>query len=232
MQADWTLVRREIGSHFLSWSGYVVVAATVFLIGLNLIILIEAFGNQATHRPIAELFCGSYPFWIILLLAPPVVTMRAFAMEKSSGTFETLMTTPVSDTSVVLAKFTGAMVVYTCLWLPLLPCLWMVQKFARDPLILDQSSIGGALLGILLIGMVFMSIGCLASALTRSQTVAAIISFCAGTSFLLLSFLAWAYSGDAMSVKGRFFTQINLVEQLQDYSNTALPDRFRRHRQN
>ncbi|MBI1842534.1 MAG: ABC transporter permease [Verrucomicrobia bacterium] len=225
MQAYWTLVKREIGGHFLSWSGYVVVAATVFLIGLNLVILIESFGNEATHRPITELFCGSYPFWIILLLAPPVVTMRAFAMEKSSGTFETLMTTPVSDVSVVLAKFTGAMLVYACLWLPLIPCLWMVQRLSQDPVILDQSSVGGALLGILLLGMVFMSIGCLASALTRSQTVAAIMSFCAGTSLLLLSFLAWAYSGEAASLKGRFFAQINLVEQLQDFASGVIDTR-------
>ncbi len=224
MQAYWTLVRREIGGHFYSWSGYVLVAATVFLMGLNLVILIDSFGNEPTHRPITELFCGSYPFWIIVLLAPPVVTMRTFALEKSSGTFETLMTTPVSDTSVVLAKFSGAMVVYACLWVPLIPCLWLVQKFCRDTMILDPGALAGALSGILLLGMVFMSAGCLASALTRSQTVAAIMSFCTGTSLLLLSFLAWAHSGEA-GEKGRMYAQVNIVEQIQDFASGVVDTR-------
>ena len=50
----------------------------------------------------------------------PVITMRLFALEKFSGTFETLMTTPVSDLQVVAAKFTAALVFYMVMWLPLL----------------------------------------------------------------------------------------------------------------
>ena len=44
--------------------------------------------------------------------------MRLFALEKYSGTFETLMTTPVSDLQVVLAKFTAAMIFFMLIWLP------------------------------------------------------------------------------------------------------------------
>ena len=65
MQAYWTLVRREIGSHFLSWSGYVVIASTVFLTGLGFVILIESLGDEPAHRPMSELFLGSYPFWMV-----------------------------------------------------------------------------------------------------------------------------------------------------------------------
>ena len=91
-------------------------------------------------------------------------------------------------------------------------------------MILDPGALAGALSGILLLGMVFMSAGCLASALTRSQTVAAIMSFCTGTSLLLLSFLAWAHSGEA-GEKGRMYAQVNIVEQIQDFASGVVDTR-------
>ncbi len=54
--------------------------------------------------PVTEMFYSTFYFWLILLLATPVITMRLFALEKASGTFETLMTTPVGDLQVVVAK--------------------------------------------------------------------------------------------------------------------------------
>ena len=215
MQAYRTLVRREIGSQFLSWSGYIVIASTVFLTGLSMVILIESIGNEPTHRPLTELFFYSFSFWLVLLLAPPVITMRTFSLEKSTGTFETLMTTPVSDSAVVLAKFTGAMVVYAFLWLPLIPCLWLIRRFCHDPLSLDVGAMVSAFIGIYLIGMVFVAMGCLASALTRSQTVAAVMSFCGGAAMLLLGFLSLAFSGET-SARGMVLSQLSLIEQMQD----------------
>jgi len=217
MQAYRTLVRREIGIHFLSWSGYMVIASTVFLTGLSMVILIESLGGEPTHRPLTELFFYSFSFWLVLLLAPPVITMRTFALEKSSGTFETLMTTLVSDTAVVLAKFTGAMVVYMVLWLPLIPCLWLIRKFCHDPGVLDVGALGSAFTGIYLVGMVFVSMGCLSSAMTRSQTVAAVISFCAGAAMLMVGFLSMAFSGEA-TPRGVVLSQLSLIEQMQDFA--------------
>ena len=68
--------------------------------------------QEPTPMPVTELFYITPFFWLILLLSAPVITMRLFALEKYSGTFETLMTAPVSDLQVVLAKFTAAMVFY------------------------------------------------------------------------------------------------------------------------
>ena len=59
--------------------------------------------KQPTVTPFIELYYNTTYFWLIILLVSPVITMRLFALEKYSGTFETLMTTPVSDLQVVLA---------------------------------------------------------------------------------------------------------------------------------
>ena len=139
--------------------------------------------------PVTELFFNSPLFWIIVILTAPVITMRLFALEKSAGTYETLMTTPVGDLQVVAAKFTAALIFYTVMWLPPVACLFVVRHFTNQPGALDAGTLGGTCLGIFLSGCVFLSIGCFASSLTRSQVVAAVVSFVPGVSLFL--WLIW-----------------------------------------
>ena len=115
MRAYWTLVRRELAGFFLSLSGYVIIAAALVLMGLSFVVILEKL-QKPTIIPVTELFYITPFFWLILLLTTPVITMRLFALEKFSGTFETLMTTPVSDLQVVAAKFTAALVFYVLMW--------------------------------------------------------------------------------------------------------------------
>ena len=190
MRAYWTLTRRELAGFFLSLSGYVIIAAAVLLMGGSFVVLLTNLQREATPMPVTEVFYNTQFFWLILLLTTPVITMRLFALEKFSGTFETLMTTPVSDLQVVAAKFTAAMVFYVLLWLPLLGCLLIVRHFTTDTVALDGGVVGSSFLGILLLGAVFISLGCCASAVTRSQVIAAIISLVFGASMFLLGYLA------------------------------------------
>ena len=190
MQAYLTLTRRELASYFVSWTGYVIVAVAAFLMGQSFVVMLLKLRGESNPMPVTELFYSTPFFWLILLLAAPVITMRLFAHEKSSGTFETLMTTAVSDGQVVMAKFTAAMLFYLVLWLPLLACIFILRYYTNDPTALDVGAIGSTFLGIFLLGGLFMSLGCFASAITRSQIVAAMVCFAVGISLFLLSFLA------------------------------------------
>jgi ABC-2 type transport system permease protein len=190
MQSFITLARRELGGFFLSMSGYAVMAATLFQIGLSFIILLVKFNNDSTPVPIIELFYSTEFFWIILLLTTPIITMRLFAREKATGTFETLMTTPVSDAQIVLAKFFAALLFYVVMWLPLVACVFIVRHFANIPTPIDYGSLASVYAGIILLGGFFVSIGCFSSALTNSQITAAITSFALGLSLFILSFLS------------------------------------------
>jgi ABC-2 type transport system permease protein len=188
MQAYLTLTRRELGSFFYSWVGYIVIAGAVFLTGLSFVILLRQLQGEATAMPITEVFL-SLCYWLIVLFSAPIITMRLFALEKYSGTFETLMTAPVSDISVVLAKFTAAILFYMIMWLPLLACIFILRYFSRGSNMLDPGTLGSTFLGIFMVGILYMSIGCFASALTRSQIVAAMVSFAIGLCFFLASYL-------------------------------------------
>ncbi len=190
MGAYWTLTRRELGSFFMSLTGYIIIAAAVFLMGFSFVDLLEKLQGEHTTMPVTELFFATPFFWLILLMATPVITMRLFALEKFSGTYEMLMTAPVRDVQVVLAKFTAALVFYAVMWLPLLGCLLVLRHYSSDRSAFDYGAFATTYLGILLLGGFFISMGCCASALTRSQVGAAMISLAAGTSFFMLAFLA------------------------------------------
>src|SRR5690349_5803030 len=188
MQPFITLVRRELGSHFLSLTGYVIIATVLLLLGFSFMDILAKLNDAPVDGPITEIFYVTLYFWMILLLTTPVITMRTFALEKFSGTFETLMTTPVSDLSVVLAKFAGSLIFYTIAWLPLLAYMLILQRYIRNPAgAMDLLTILCTYLGIVLIGGLYIAMGCFASALTRSQLIAAALSYGFGLTLFLLS---------------------------------------------
>ncbi|PYI88749.1 MAG: hypothetical protein DME26_02940 [Verrucomicrobia bacterium] len=224
MRAYLTLVRRELGGHFVSWTGYVIMAVVLFLLGICFVNLLRALNGTSTDRPLTELFFGTFYFWLVLLLAAPIITMRSFAQEKFSGTFETLMTTPVSDLQVVLAKFTGALLFYTLIWVPLLACIFITHHFSSERAGLDPAILGSTFLGIILLGALYMSLGCFASAISRSQIIAAMVSLAFGISLFLLSFLSYTFTGKS-GWQSQLFMHLALAEHLKDFARGVVDTR-------
>ncbi len=224
MQIYWTLVRRELGGYFNSLLGYVIIASAAFLMGLSFVVLLGNLRSEPMPVTLTELFFMTPFFWMIVLLAAPVITMRSFAMERFSGTYETLMTTPVRDVQVVMAKFTAALVFYIILWLPLLACLFIVRHYTDQQGALDAGVLGSTYLGIILIGSVFLAMGCLGSALTRSQTVAAMIGLGLGTALFMASFMTDQFQALA-PVPRELLAGFSLVDQMRDFTRGVLDTR-------
>jgi len=218
MQSYLTLMRRDLAGYFLSLSGYVIIAATTFLVGLGFVVLLTKLGGDPSPMPVTEMFYRTQFFWLILILTSPVITMRSFAMEKSTGTFETLMTAPVSDLQVVLAKFAGAMIFYLLMWSPLAACFFIVRHFSNDPTVVMPGTLASSALGIVLLGGLYMSVGCFASSLTRNQIIAAMFSFALGISLFMLSFLSAAMAGRKGWVE-KVFAHLSLVEHMRDFAH-------------
>ena len=220
-----TLVRRELGGYLSSLSGYVVIATVLLLIGFGFYDLLDYLNTDAADRPLSELFFSTLYFWLVLLLATPVITMRTYALERSSGTYETLMTTQVSDLQVVLAKFTGSLIFYLVMWLPLLGCLVLVRYYTQDPSVLDPGITASTYLGILLLGGLYVALGCFASSLTRNQIIAAMISFAFGVGLFMLSFFT-----DDITLSdpwlSRTFTHISIREHMEDFARGVIDSRY------
>jgi ABC-2 type transport system permease protein len=224
MQVFFTLTRRELATYFVSLTGYVIIAAATLLVGTSFVVLLRNMGNESSPMPITEIFYLTPFFWIILLLATPVITMRLFALEKYSGTYETLMTTPVSDVQVVSAKFTAAWLFYLVMWLPMLACLYVVQYYARQSGALEPGIVGGMYLGIALVGALFLSLGCLASALTSSQMVAAMVSLTLGVGLFTLAFLPERLEAGA-HWQAQALAAFALFRQLHDFARGVVDSR-------
>lgn len=190
MQVFLTLTRRELATYFVSLTGYVIIAAATFLVGESFVVLLRNLGSTASPMPVTELFYQTPFFWLIIILSTPVITMRTFALERYSGTYETLMTTPVSDVQVVGSKFTAAWLFYMLMWLPLLACLYIIQSFAKQSGALEVGTVGGMFIGIALVGALFIAIGCFSSSLTSSQMVAAMVTLTLGFGLFVLAFMA------------------------------------------
>jgi ABC-2 type transport system permease protein len=224
MQAYWTLTRRELGGYFISPTGYIVIAAAALLMGWSFSDLVLAVRGVSMPMPPTELFFKTMYFWLILLVTTPVITMRLFASERASGTYETLMTSPVSDFKVVMAKFTAAVFFYIAVWLPLLGCILVVRRYTNDPSALDAGSLASTFLGILLFGGLFIAAGCCASALTRSQVVAVLLTLLFGASLILLAFLANQVSLQS-NWQAKVFASFDLFEQMHDFARGAVDTR-------
>jgi ABC-2 type transport system permease protein len=224
MHVYWTLVRRELGGYFNSILGYVIIASALFLMGLSFVLMLGNLRSEPMPVTLTELFFMTPFFWLIILLAAPVVTMRLFAMERATGTYETLMTTPVRDVQVVAAKFTAALCFYVVMWLPLLACLFLVRHFTDEQGALDVGVVVSTYLGIILMGGVYLALGCLGSAVTNSQTVAAMIGLGLGAAFFMASFLAgWL---DSMGPWQReLLAGFALVDQMRDFTRGVVDTR-------
>jgi ABC-2 type transport system permease protein len=220
-----TLVRRELAGFLIGPTGYVVIASVLMLLGFSFVDMLAKLNGDATDAPLTQVFFGTLYFWVILLLTAPVITMRTFALEKLSGTYETLMTAPVSDRQVVLSKYLGTFLFYLLTWLPLLACLVVVRYYVREPVVFDLRTTFTTFLGIALIGSLYMAMGCLASALTRSQILAAMNTFAFGLTFFVLSLRAlmptppdhWG---------SRVFAYISMTEHMQNFARGVVDTRY------
>ena len=177
MRIFWTLWKREVASAFQTPMAWVILFFLLLLTGFNFYAGVTVLNHGPTEVTVVESFFNTIFFWFAFLLLFPLLTMRLFSEEYRSGTVEPLMTAPVRDSQVVLAKFFGVLFLYAVLWMP--TCLYFVIFWWQTHLT-AAGAIGayfGAYLLLLLMGMFYLSLGCLCSSLTRHQITAAVMTF-------------------------------------------------------
>lgn len=121
---------------------------------------------------------------VILVILVPVITMRSFAEEKRSGTYELLMTSPLSVTEIVLGKFLGAFG-FVFIMLLLTGIYPLILVLYGNP---EAGVILSGFLGLLLLATAFVSVGLLTSSLTENQIIAAVSCLVV---LLLLYVISW-----------------------------------------
>jgi ABC-2 type transport system permease protein len=188
MRATLSLLRREFSAYFLSPIAYVVLAVFLLVTGHLFYLTLQqltARGPHGIYFPMQRML-NDHWFWLVFLFIPPLLTMRLFAEERSTGTLEMLLTTPLRDWQIVLSKYAACLAFYLLLWLPTLVYLPILLDLDWGTLAsgIDPWPIVTSYLGLALAGAMLLSLGLFVSSLVRSQMVAALIAL-----FLSLVFI-------------------------------------------
>ena len=173
------IYRREMRSYFSTPLAYVFIVIFLMLAGIFTFYLGSFFARaQADLEP----FFTWHP-WLYLFLAP-ALGMRLWAEERKTGTFELLMTLPVSMGDAVLGKFLAAwsmMAISLALTFP----IWITVNVLGTP---DNGVIVAGYLGSLLMSGAYLAVSACVSSATRNQVIAFVVSVVLCFTFLLLGF--------------------------------------------
>ncbi len=156
-----TIFRKEFKGYFISPIAYIVISVFLVLTGWFFFSTFFLFG-QAEMRSFFSLLPVTLSFII------PAVTMRLFSEEFNTGSYELILTMPVSSLDIIIGKFTAAAAFVAVMLVPTLS-YGIFISFIGD---LDWGPLFGGYLGALLLGASFSSIGLFASSLTRNQIIA------------------------------------------------------------
>lgn len=163
-----TIARRDIMALFVSPAGWVVAALFVVLASAFGFVVPVLAGQAATMDGVFGLITS-----FLLPILVPVITMRVFAEERSQGTLELLLTSPIRDWEVAAGKWLGAFTFYVLLLATTLVYVAVLGAYVPGHLgTLDLGLIGATYIGLLLVGGAATAIGVFASCLTQSQVIA------------------------------------------------------------
>lgn len=186
MNRLWVLWRREVASLVVSPVAFLLAAMFLAVMGVGFWFIASVrLLNGATLYDFLRALYGGVA-WLGVLMVVPVLTMRTFAEETKSGTLELLLTAPVREGEVVMAKFLGVLTIYSLMWLPTLAYFFLLNRFLPEGITLDNGAIASTYLGLFLTGAFALSVGILCSILTRHVLIACMSSF----ALLLLWFLS------------------------------------------
>jgi len=180
----WSICRKELRQFFSSLTGYIAIIVFLLVNGLVLFVFddnIFDFGYATLDR-----FFQLAP-WILLLLIP-AITMRSFAEEFRTGTFEILQTRPLTRWQITTGKYLGCLTVVFIALLPTFIYIFSIQRLSSGQGI-DSGATAGAYIGLFFLAAVFTAI-CICCSSFTSNAIVAFIAGLIGCALLYYGFNA------------------------------------------
>ena len=175
-----TIFKREMIGFFFSPIAYIVIAVFLVFSGYFFATILALTQQANLSYSLANM-------QFILSILAPVITMRLLSEEVRAGTIEMLMTAPVTDFEVVFGKFLAAWLLYLVMLAPTLLHVVFLTWVGQP----DMGPIISSYIGLTLMGGMFISVGLLMSALTKSQIIAGVLGIVA---LVILFFVGYAVS--------------------------------------
>jgi ABC-2 type transport system permease protein len=216
VKSAWAVFKRELAASFYTPLAYVILVVFLLWNGFLFSFFMQTFATNpaaatGSRSPLNMLFGGSILYFLPILLFAPALTMRAFAEERRTGTFETLMTAPVRAVDVVLGKYFAVVVVYATMWAPTILYALVIKRYGP----VDWGAFAAGYVGTILMGSALLALGVLASAIARGQLTAFILGFFFTSGLFVIGLWKYNVTEDRELT---FFSYINLWEQIEHFA--------------
>jgi len=219
------IARKELRSCFASPIAYVVIGLFALVFGYFYVAMVYLFVGQSMQM---SQMMGGGPMnvnqqliryvlqnaAVVLLFVLPMITMRAYAEEKRSGTIELLLTSPISDLQIIAGKFLGAMALYALMLAVTLIHIALLFAYGNP----EWRPIASGYLGLLLLGGCFIAVGLLISSFTKNQIVAGVITFVV---FLMFWVVDWMTNFAPPGV-GSLLNYLSITSHLEDFAKGVI----------
>ncbi len=189
MSQCYNIFKKEFRAYFVSPIAYIVISVFLLVTGWFFFSTFFIY-NQADMRS----FFALLPF--IFAFIVPAITMRLFSEELSVGSYEILLTMPVTFTDVVLGKFMAAVAFIAAMLVPTLSYPIFISFIGQ----LDWGPVIGGYIGALLLGATFSAVGLFSSSLTRNQIISFIIGMAICFALTLVERMLFFVPVDAVTI--------------------------------
>jgi ABC-2 type transport system permease protein len=174
----YSILKKEITSYLSSLVAYVTIGVFLLVLGLFLWVFPDSSILEYGYAGLDSLF-STAPYLFMFLI--PAITMRALAEERKEGTFELLLTRPLTDWQIVLGKFFACVLLVLFALVPTLVYFYSVYELGNPVGNIDTGAVIGSYIGLFLLGASFAAIGLFASSISKNQiiafTIAVFLSF-------------------------------------------------------
>lgn len=204
MYKIWSVARKELLSYFKSPIAYIILILIIAIFNVFFYMIID----QAKEVSLKSVF-QVMEFMFIFLV--PMLTMRIFAEERSSGTMELLLTSPLTNGAIVLGKYLGV-AIFLSIVIVLTGVYFIIMECFGHP---DRVTMLTGYIGIWLEGMFFLAVGMMTSSWTRNQIVAAITSY----ALLFLIYFSISFMKYFSGIAETIIRQLSTWSHLEDFAS-------------
>lgn len=168
----WSICKKELHQFFGNLTGYIAIILFLVVNGIFLFVLKDSNLFDFGYATLDKFF--ELAPWVFIFLVP-AITMRSLADELKSGTFEILVTKPLSQWQIVLGKYLSILLVLIFIIIPTFIYIFTIKKLSATGSI-DSGGITGSYIGLFLLAAVFAAISLCCSGFSNNAVVAFLIS--------------------------------------------------------
>lgn len=205
------IYRRELAGLFFAPLAWTLLFLVLLYQAYFFLVILGAKGGEV-NGSLTFVLGGGFPFWLLMLVLPPLLTMRMISEESRSGLLEFLLTAPVSDAAVVVGKALAATTFLALAWGCTFLFALLAQLLGAPP---DWGWLAATWLGATLASGFFCGLGLVSSALFSTPILAAFMAILMNVALFALPILVRSWRGPVGALLGQALERVDVVGHFQ-----------------